>query len=97
MSAAFASYATSSAFRIDLSTRMVRALLALANGDDLTSAHFGAAGLLSRGLVEMKPQQPVRRAYAASLQITPEGMLVARLCESAGLGRIESATQEQAA
>lgn len=97
MSTAFASYATSSAFRIDLSTRMVRALLALANGDDLTSAHFGAAGLLTRGLAEMKPHQTVRRLCAASLQITAEGMLVARLCESAGLGRIESITREQAA
>lgn len=84
MNSSFATYATGVAFRIDLSARMVRALMSLAQGKALDTYHYGAAGLFSRGLVEVKPGQC--GSMQQDLQLTEEGKLVVRLCECAGLG-----------
>lgn len=94
MNSSFATYATGVAFRIDLSARMVRALMSLAQGKALDTYHYGASGLLSRGLVEVKPGQC--GSIKQDLRLTKEGMLVARLCEYAGLGSIDHTEQGQA-
>lgn len=82
----FADYATSGAFRVDLTKRMVQGLFVAANGGPFTSGHYGSKGLMDRGLVEAV-DNPLR-TYVFDLKITEAGMAVARLCEMAGLGTI---------
>lgn len=83
----FASYATGSAFRIDLSKRMVVALMLAARGDTLDTGYFGVAGLVQRGLAELV--EPQKRYIFREMRLTEAGQKVADLCRMAGLG-IES-------
>ena len=84
----FAAYATGAAFRIDLTKRMIGALFQLANGGHLDTGHYGAHGLVARGLAEKAEVQP--RNYVTYLAITEAGRKVADLCVMAGLGEITS-------
>lgn len=100
----FASYATSGAFRIDLSRPMVSSLFFAANGGELTGGTYrgmysAAEALLRRGLVEKIPhngRSEVSRLYPP-MRITEAGIAVARLCEMAGLGIIAADRHEGAA
>ncbi|NTF35532.1 hypothetical protein [Agrobacterium rubi] len=80
----FASYVTGSAFRIDLSSRMVSALTSAAAGNRLDTSNYGVDSLLRRGLVEVADGQE-RHIYKA-VRLTDAGMKVAELCAMAGLG-----------
>lgn len=85
MNQSFAAYATGTAFRIDLTRRMIGALFRAARGDDrITTGHYGARGLLDRGLVEICERQ--EGEYYKRLRITEAGRKVVELCEMAGLG-----------
>lgn len=81
----FASYATGSAFRIDLSKRMVVALMSAARGRTLDTGHFGVTGLVQRGLAELVEPQP--RCIFREMRLTEAGHKVADLCRMAGLDK----------
>lgn len=81
---AFANYATGSAFRIDLSKRMVAALLSAARGSSVNTGHFGVTGLAIRGLME--PTDGQEKAFYKEMRLTEAGEKVVDLCVMAGLG-----------
>lgn len=80
----FASYVTGSAFRIDLSSRMVWALMSAANGTSLNTGNFGVPSLIQRGLMDIDDRQE-GRIYKC-VHLTEAGIKVAELCALAGLG-----------
>lgn len=80
----FASYVTGSAFRIDLSSRMVWALMSAANGTSLNTGNYGVPSLIQRGLMEIDDGQEGRMYKCVHL--TEAGTKVAELCAMAGLG-----------
>lgn len=84
--ARFASYATSTAFNLSLSKRMVDAVMRLASQGQ-GSHGWGVDGLIKRGLAE--PAHGEERKMYPEVRLTEAGMAVARLCEMAGLGVIE--------
>jgi hypothetical protein len=84
MNRLFASYVTGSAFRIDLSTRMVGALLLAAEGKQTDTGHLGVDGLIKRGLAETVEGQ--ERIFNKAVRLTDAGTKVAELCQMAGLG-----------
>ncbi|MBB4103550.1 hypothetical protein [Allorhizobium borbori] len=84
MSSVFASYVTGSAFRIDLSRRMVSSLMAAANGGKLNTGNYGTESLIKRGLMEITEGQE-KRIYK-NVRLTEAGFKVAELCTMAGLG-----------
>lgn len=90
MNSAFASYVTGSAFRIDLSKRMVLALLSAAQGKSIDTSHYGVPGLVQRGLVEPVDGDE-KSAYFKEVRLTDAGQKVAELCQMAGLGQVEAA------
>ena len=87
MNDVFASYVTGSAFRIDLSKRMVAALLSAANGKGLDTGHYGVPGLVQRGLME--PVDGAQKTLYRAMRLTDAGHKVAELCRMAGLERLE--------
>jgi hypothetical protein len=84
VNSAFANYVTGSAFRIDLSKRMVTALMSAAKGKSLNTGHYGAPALVQRGLME--PVEGQERAFYKDVRLTEAGQKVAELCRMAGLG-----------
>lgn len=80
----FASYVTGAAFRIDLSKRMVGALLSAAKGCSIDSSHYGVHSLTVRGL--MVPIDEQERRIYKKMRLTDAGQKVAELCLMAGLG-----------
>lgn len=80
----FASYVTGSAFRIDLSRRMVTALISASEGKTLDTGHYGVCGLVQRGLMETTEDK--KSAYYKSVALTEAGKKVVELCLMAGLG-----------
>lgn len=84
MNSLFASYVTGSAFRIDLSKRMVAALMSAAQGKSLNTGHYGVHGLVQRGLVEQIEDHD--KAFYKEVRLTEAGKKVVELCEMAGLG-----------
>ncbi|AOF90869.1 hypothetical protein [Sinorhizobium sp. RAC02] len=89
MNSTFAAYVTGSAFRIDLSKRMVISLLAAAQGKALNTGHYGVPGLAQRGLVE--PLEGQETAFYKDVRLTEAGQKVAELCRMAGLDQVEAA------
>lgn len=83
MNTLFASYVTGSAFRIDLSSRMVKALLSAAQGNSLNTGNYGVPGLIHRGLMELVACQKPR--IYMDVCLTEAGKKVADLCVMAGL------------
>lgn len=90
MNSAFASYVTGSAFRIDLSKRMVLALLSAAQGKAIDTSHYGVPGLLQRGLAE-PVEEAGKSVYFKEVRLTDAGQKVAELCRMAGLDQAEAA------
>lgn len=88
MKNAFAAYVTGSAFRIDLTSRMVVALLSGAEGKGLNSGHYGVPGLIQRGLAE--PVEGQEKSFYKDVRLTDAGQKVADLCRMAGLSRAEA-------
>ncbi|QIB38157.1 hypothetical protein G3A56_09270 [Rhizobium oryzihabitans] len=84
----FANYVTGSAFRIDLSSRMVNALMSAAGGRSLDTSNYGVDSLFRRGLMEITEGQQ-GRMYKA-VQLTEAGSKVAELCTLGGLGTKEA-------
>jgi hypothetical protein len=83
MNRLFASYVTGSAFRLDLSRRMVTALLSAAEGKSLNTGHYGVSGLIERGIMEITKDQDT--AFYKDVRLTDVGMKVVELCKMAGL------------
>lgn len=89
MNSAFASYVTGSAFRIDLSRRMVVALLSSAAGKSINTGHYGVPGLVQRGLMELVEDDSA--SFYKEARLTDAGQKVAELCRMAGLDQAEAA------
>ena len=83
MNKLFSNYVTGSAFRVDLSTRMVHALLRCANGEKVNTGHYGADSLVKRGLLE--PIEGQEKRTFKELRLTEPGIKIAELCIMAGL------------
>ncbi|MCF7647315.1 hypothetical protein KQ944_18370 [Bacillus subtilis] len=84
MNKAFSKYVTGSAFRIDLTAKMVFALISALQGKSINTGHWGAVGLINRGLMEVIDAQD--KAMYKDLRLTEAGKKVAELCSMAGLG-----------
>ncbi|WP_216331398.1 hypothetical protein [Rhizobium sp. X9] len=83
MNTLFASYVTGSAFRIDLSSRMVNTLVSASQGKAVDTGHYGAPGLVNRGLMEVI--DPESKGAFQKLKLTEAGQKVSELCLMAGL------------
>lgn len=83
MNKLFSNYVTGSAFRVDLSTRMVHVLLRCANGEKVDTGHLGAESLVKRGILE--PIEGQEKKTFKGLRLTEAGAKIAELCLMAGL------------
>lgn len=86
MNKAFSNYVTGSAFRIDLSSKMVVTLISAERGKTINTGHWGATGLCNRGLMEVIDAK--EGAMYKDLRLTEAGKKVAELCVMAGLAEV---------